>query len=722
MLLKVNGEYLDFNDSIPIEKQAKIFEELSSTSGDFSYSFELRRTKKNIKLLGIPLAFVSNKTIYQNVACEVTDDDGVSIFTGQLRVQRISKKIECSFFSGNYNWMALLSGDLTELDFSEFDVDQDYTNISTSWTLSDGLIFPLMDIGGLDTRSNVTLKLEDFNACMYVKTIFKKIFNSIGIKFGGEIVNDFIFNNAIVAVNNKTEEGIKDRSSYAFKNANQTVVDSAAYAVIRFQDVTTYPYFNGSSGRYDTSTWRWTADVDTAISVDVSLIISMNTQANTQYYRVNKNGSTYREYTLAFGPGSNPPTSYNIHLNMKLSAGDYIQIDVKSVDSLGVNTGVQTGSTFKVTPVFLYRVFGNSVIPKWTKQQFVSNILSALNIVCDYNPQTKEITFNFFDGIKSKTPIDISNYVTEIETDFEEFISNFSRNNSLSYQDSDSQLTDDYNVKNKTAYAAGIIEVNNDFIQAEGDLITSDFAAPVSYINTVLDASIERTEFLQLNEGDNAEITAVADNGSGVARFSVTHDYFNANDLVRISESTYPGYNGDWMVSGLGSGYIEVDGLNFISNSTAKISRIEFSYNNSSNVFLMINIPAYTVSNFSSKSIYYIEQIGLTQPAFAYFNLLDNNTNVIDDYRQGLAFGSINNDLATQKTILQTYWRSAQNILNDPVKLFATAYLPKSVFLSLTSLTPVYLNNEETTNEYYVNRITGYEKKSLPCIMELIKL
>lgn len=722
MLLRVNGEFLDFDDSISVEKQSKIFEELAATTGDFSYSFDLTRTARNLKILGLPFPDTSSKIIYQDVACDLLDDDGIPIYKGLLRVQKVGKKIPCSFFSGNYNWMALITGNLSDLDFSEFDSDQDYTAITNSWTQSKGLVFPFMDIGALDTRSNVTVKLEDFNAAIYAKTIFNKIFYSAGLKYKGDIVNDFIFNNAIVAVNNKTDQGIKDRSSYAYKNANQTVVDSAAYAVIRFQDVTTYPYFNGAEGNYDTATWRFTADIDMSIVVDVALVISMNTQSNTQFYRINKNGSTYREYTLAFGPGANPPTGYNIHLNMKLNAGDYIQIDVKSVDSIGVNTGVQIGSTFKVTPVFLYRVFGNAVIPKWSKQQFVSNILSALNIVSDYNPNTKEITFNLFEKIKSKDAIDISEYVSEVETDFEEFISNFGKKNILSYQDSDSQLTEDYNVQNVMAYGSGAIEVDNDFIQDSVDIISSDFSAPVSYLSKVFDASLERVEFLQTNEGDNAQVTSVDDNGSGVARFFVDHDYFNQQDLVRISDSTYPGYNGDWMVSANAAGYIEVDGLNFVLDATAKVSRIEFTYNNSSNVYLLINIPQYSINKFSSFSTYYIESNGFTQPAFAYFNLLDNNRSIIDEYRQGLSFGGANNDLATQKTLIDTYWRIADRVLNDPTKLFATANLPKSVFLALTPLRPVYLKTEQTTNQYYINRISGYESRKIPCTIELIKL
>jgi hypothetical protein len=722
MLLKVNGEFLDFNGNIEIEKQSKLFEEIDTTSGDFSYSFSLPKTTKNLSVFDFPFADVSSKTIYQNVLCDILDNDGLTLYTGQLRVQRVRKKtIECAFFSGNYNWISSLTGSVSDLDFSEYDIELTDSNIINSTVNTSGLVFPLMDIGALKTRSYQSLMVEDFNGCMYVKTIFNKIFFSNGFKIKGDLLNDYVYQNAIIATNNKSSEGIESRSSYAKKTSNQTVVDSTAYAVVLFQDDSTFPYFDGDSNNYNTGTYRYTADVKMSVKVEVNLVISMNTQLNRQWYRINKNGSTFREYVNRFGPGASPPTNYSFVVTMLLDAGDYIEIDIKSVDSIGINTGVQTGSTFKVTPIYIYTVLGGSTVPKWTKQQFVSNILNQFNVVTDYNPISKEITFNLVDRINTKEAIDISPYVANIEIDFEEFISSFGKNNILSYQSSDSEDSKEYNVENKLPYGSGVIEVDNDFIEEEVDIIQSDFTAPTSYINGAIDASLELAEFIELEEGDETDFLAVADS-VGFAEFTVDDDFFSIGDLVRVSESTNAGYNGDYVVSNGGGGQLFLQGIDYNVNASGKITKLNYKYNNSDSVYLLINIPNATLSHYSGAQFIELDLSQYTNYTYCYFNLLNTNRTINTNYKQGLSFGTINDPLFYQKTLLETYWRATEKILSDPVKLIVEAYFPKSVFLSLTPLTPVFIKSNETVNQYYINRISGYINSYMPCEVELIKL
>jgi len=52
MMIKVNGEYLDFDDVVEIESQIKLFEDIETSNGDYSYSFTLPKTNKNLKALG----------------------------------------------------------------------------------------------------------------------------------------------------------------------------------------------------------------------------------------------------------------------------------------------------------------------------------------------------------------------------------------------------------------------------------------------------------------------------------------------------------------------------------------------------------------------------------------------------------------------------------------------------------------------------------------------
>jgi len=117
MMIKVSNEYLDFDDVIEMEKQIKLFEDISTTDGDFSYSFELSKTIHNTRLLRNPFPDNVSKPVYQRIPAEILNDAGALTYSGYIRVERISQTYECSFFSGNNNWFAMIDGQLQDLDF-----------------------------------------------------------------------------------------------------------------------------------------------------------------------------------------------------------------------------------------------------------------------------------------------------------------------------------------------------------------------------------------------------------------------------------------------------------------------------------------------------------------------------------------------------------------------------------------------------------------------------
>jgi hypothetical protein len=106
----------------------------------------------------------------------------------------------------------------------------------------------------------------------------------------------------------------------------------------------------------------------------------------------------------------------------------------------------------------------------------------------------------------------------------------------------------------------------------------------------------------------------------------------------------------------------------------------------------------------------------------AFFNLLNTGRQINRDFLNSMSFSGEDNELHYQQTLIQQYFRLFAKILNDPVKLYQTAHLPYSVYQSLDFLRPVKIQTFETTNVYYLNRITGYKESFLPCTLELIKI
>src|SRR5690348_6962110 len=133
MMIKANGEYLDFNGDIEIESRIKLFEEISTSNGDFSYDISIQDNGHNRKILGIPRADTI-KTIYQAVPSEVIDDTGQSIYMGKLQVNRIEGGfISSTFYAGNTEWFAELSEPLSSLPLYKYDIDFNIANVALSF-------------------------------------------------------------------------------------------------------------------------------------------------------------------------------------------------------------------------------------------------------------------------------------------------------------------------------------------------------------------------------------------------------------------------------------------------------------------------------------------------------------------------------------------------------------------------------------------------------------
>src|SRR5688500_14849870 len=101
-MIRVNSQYLDLapdtKRKIVIDKQSKLFEDLEATQRDFSYNFDLPTTTNNLQILGFPRPDTASKTIYNDIPCDIIGEDGITLYTGKLRVEKITaKRIQVSF-------------------------------------------------------------------------------------------------------------------------------------------------------------------------------------------------------------------------------------------------------------------------------------------------------------------------------------------------------------------------------------------------------------------------------------------------------------------------------------------------------------------------------------------------------------------------------------------------------------------------------------------------
>lgn len=707
MMIKVNGEYLDFNDDVEVESQIKLFEDISTSNGDYSYSFELSKTTKNLKALGLPFPDTV-KSIYQNVRCELVDESGFKIHSGGLQVNKITDVISCTFFGGNNDWFGLLSDPLSSLPLYKYDVDLTVSNILSSWNNSKGLVFPIIDTGGLITRSFRSLMVDDFTSCLYVKDIMNDIFAPQGIKLEGDLMEDWLYNNTTVAANGRSQEEVRSRSAYVKKTTLQTI---SGLTKVTFQDESTFPYFDGSKGNFALSTY--TADVRMRIRVDLSFTETAGVSSTGIY--IYKNGVAI----ITFINTLTGPEVFTRTATINIEAGDTVEIYAnQTIGTFDIISG-----SIKITPTYIYKIFGNSSVPNWTQGEFVSNILRILNVLPSYNANNKTLTLDLFNKIKTKQEFDVSDFVTIEEIDFTEFVSPYGKNNIFKYQESNDEDLREYNISNFISYGSGILTVNNDFIESSVDVVESDFTSPITYLNGVFDMSMERINFVELEEVDDKAITSVSVSGGSI-RFNMSNadQLFTDGDLVRI-KTNLDGYTGDWVINAVTSTFISVIGLDFDVTSTGTATLLRHKFTSDNNVYLFVNVP--TVQNlfFSSNYSMTIDDFPFTLCSIAYFNLISNGREINTKFKQSLSFGTVNNPLSYQQTILQTYWPIFSAILNDPVMLKVSAYFNRKTYEELkTFLRPLRVKTNETNNLYYLNRITGYKSGHEPCEGKLIKL
>lgn len=712
MMLKANGEYLDFNGDIEVESQVRVFESIDPKklfNGDFSYQIDIQDTGFNRKILGIPRADTV-KIIYQLVPSEVIDDTGQSIYTGKLQVNRIEGGfISSTFYSGNSEWFSELSQPLSALPLYRYDRDLTEAGIIASFSESSGIVFPIIDTGALITRSFANFKVEDFIGCFYVKTLFNEIFNPKGIKIEGDFLNDPTFNKLVICANNRGDDEIENRSTYVNKTGDQT---TGVTAVITFEDESTFPFFDGSIGNYNPVTSEYTADVKMLLRVELTVDISSSTTSTVNVF---VNGVAVFTRSVANS------AQIAIDQNFVIPSGGIVTV---VLDNVGGFVTVLAGSTVRFTPIFLYRTFGNSSVPQWTQIDFVSNILRLFNVLPSYDPISKTLTLDLFNNIKNKPYVDLSDEIVIDSIDFTEFVSGYAKNNIFTYQESEDENLRIYNISNFVSYGSGNLTIDNDYIEDQKEVVVSDFASPITYLSSIFDMSMERINFVELDEVDSQAITSVTDS-SGDARFVITNAdfFFQAGDLVRI-ETESEIYNGEWVVSSVTPTAIFVNGLFYGGSTTGTAVLLRHKFTDDDNVYLFINVNNVSPSFYSSNSSILISEATTSSlSSVAYFNLLSNGKQINRVFKQSLSFGEVNNPLNYQVNLLDTYWPLFSRVLNDPVMGFASGYLKKTTFENVKSfLRPVMIQTEETRNLYYMNRNRGYKGSEVPCSLELIKL
>ncbi len=718
MIIKVNGEFLDFDGDLEIERKAKLFENISENSGDFSYEFQITDTADNRAKLGIQDINIVDKLVYRDTDSELLSDSGELIYYGFLKVRNIEGGfINASFFSGNSNWISKLPAQLRDVVLDRFNIKmQDTLNAPLIRSADSGVIFPFMDAGLLSTRNARVLTFDDYRPWIYVKSVVESVLNQAGIKFEGDIKSDPLFNKLVITTNTNEwyQQFTSDRSSFINKTSSQ-FINTLLNKVTFTSEI--YPYYDGAEDNYDTSTSEYTADVD--MTVDVVALVRYNSA---------QTGIGF----LGFNPLTRivPFTSYEytevdvqtwIFRNVKLRAGEtfYFGVSLPIATSTTVNSG-----ELRITPTKFDTVYANSIVPDWTTAEFLDAVFKLFNTIIDFNSITNTCTINLFKNIKNKPEQDLSEYIKRvIRTDYFEFIDEYGKLNTFRYTDIDSVESKQYQQANRIPFGGGNIELDNKYIKATADVVDSPFASMINYDNAMFGANIAKVPFISASEGDTVEITSVS-NASTFAQFNCSSDHnYSVGDLVRLEGFT--NYSGDGVVESIPSAtQFVLTRYLYVATDTGESTKLSVSIEDSE-CHIGLVVPNGTMSTFGT-SPYSIHNgsysQSFSQAHYIYFAKKLTGKS-IDAANGDLTFGDINlPNYDTKVNMIDNYFSEFKRVLNDPIKVVCEMNIPEAVFRNLTFSAPIRVSSVDANSKFYMNRISGYKSRQVGCELELIKL
>ncbi len=717
MMLKANGEYLEFSSDLEIEHQSKVFETFSETLGDFSYAFDLPDTANNRRILQIESLNQTNKIVYTSIDAEVQNDSGVALYTGMLRVEAVNVVIRCSFFSGNNNWIALLTGNLLDIDWSFLDVEKTSTTVTDTWNDSnEGVKFPIIDKGGLENRlgqafandtRNLNQNIFDFHPFYFVHQILKKVLTNVGLKISGELLEDTLYRNLIITSNrgDTRSERVDSRTSDVGRNTSQSLPTSRTKLELTSSD----PFSDGDSELWDNSLFRYVADV----AMTIKIVNDLKTSVDQVYtYEIEVNGSVER--TLSFTEDNTTTTT------LDLSAGDYVDFYVTSITT---TSNLLTGSSIRIYPLYFEYFYASDYIPSLDKSDFVKNVFNMFNVVVDYNPFTKTLDTTLFKNIKSNQEIDISNYVSSIEVDYYEFIESYGKINNFKYSIPEITEIEDYNKANDKEYGAGTIELDNKYLQGSADIIELEFSPPFTYYNNNLTTPIGKLSFADYSRINDTEfsITSVTDN-SGIARFNVPGAMpigMLVGRIVEIFNSSNSAYDGTGVLSAVTGTYFELVNVAFIDTATASFNLVTSEITESDSAIIMVN-SFLSVSEFSGFDTVYVGSDPFTEVPYAWFDKPETRL-ISDNMVNSLSFDPVNQLNSYQTGLIDNYYSDLKSILSDPVKVYANCNLPENIFKQISFTRPIRLRFKDFDCKFYGNKISGFKNSYENCVFELIK-
>ena len=262
-------------------------DDIGKVYGISSQEFALPGTQTNNQFFNnlFDLGTTPAVSLTHTVPCQVLVD-GQSVYTGKLYINNIITDqyndviYNCVVINGTIDFRTRIDNRaLADLNFSQYDHDFTWYNISQSWNdnLFDGDIFyplinygkdpnnvnsSMVEFGGAQFQidnPNYPLRVSDFKPAIRAKAVLDTVFDTVGYRYQSLFLTSSLFESLYVLTTPDDHKGAAvdspiSQSVYAYLGASQSVPPYTS------QSVRYNTEFFDNSNSYDPITYTYTAD------------------------------------------------------------------------------------------------------------------------------------------------------------------------------------------------------------------------------------------------------------------------------------------------------------------------------------------------------------------------------------------------------------------------------------------------------------------------------
>jgi hypothetical protein len=729
-----NGRELLFDGEFAMTKQAVSFNN-GSIKGDVSVTFQLDNNSINREILNYKGPLMINQVAFTKQPFDRVNNGNI-LDSGYIVIQSEDDRfLKCFYVSGNSNWLQLLEGLITELDFSGVTNGKNYvkqfnrTNVIA--TSTEGIVFPFIDWcfakkkgnntyleanyneSWVDVNNDLNFPLIQFYPCFFVHSLASEIFNQAGIKKEGNLFQDQLYKSlALPPVN-----GLLKRDAFKkvlLNGSSQTYSGGAGV----------YEKIKGLTLRQsDPTTWD---DINKRFITPIQCIsyvyVTMTDgPSNNQRIRIRKNSALLSAVqTVQLGIKKRFVLS---NLFTSENPGDYFEIETTNTVTSPFNASFDIEFEIPENVLANDYINPNNFLPAIQSIDIIKFLINFFGCAVHFDSTSKTITITVIDRLKIEDSYDWSKYYISHST---YYVENAAHNFINWLDSSPDTIIKKYNQTHTLKFGDGDIQTSNSLLDQKqiSELPFEPSASDVSY-NGVYSLNIPLINLI--DDGEPILFTGMGLDSAGppTRTFFTTgtgvDGILHPDEVVRITNSDGEnlGYYAVWPGPPATNG--ETILFPFISTDSGKIWRQKIEYQQLSPRIISIKSGA-SVSEFSPYTLYGNGFTATLLTTINYATFTKNLTNLpIDQWKNNLAIDNPDSGNFIDPTIKELYFNKISRFIENP-KVRAMMRLPDSVYQKFKFDQFIYLKTEKLTGYFFVESIENYVDSNTPVEVNLYML